>query len=179
MILRTSCLTLIIVSACELVRGDPLYSVTPVPNPTSGESSSAVGINDAGQIIGASYGPVHAFETFVYDHGSVAYFGGGGSQAVAINNSGQVIFKMTADTRTGSVTLGYVYQSGSVIPISASTETENIIPTSIDNLGDVVGILNLPRTGSQPFLYNSGALTFLTRLEKRRQPWGGPRGHQR
>jgi probable HAF family extracellular repeat protein len=88
-----------------------------------GFESRATDINEAGQIVGASFGGAARSSAFLYDGGRVTEivgaFGGDRSYADGINNRGQMVG--FADDATGNQH-GFLYDRGVLTDLSAVTE---------------------------------------------------------
>jgi probable HAF family extracellular repeat protein len=114
-----------------------------------GRSSSASGINDAGQVTGVADTADGVQHAFLYATGQMIDIGSalGGTiatRATAINNAGQIVGTLGA-------TSGFLYSNGQITPLGFS-------PTAINNAGQVVG------SNQRAVLYSNGQLTDLGTL---------------
>jgi len=104
-----------------------------------GATSQALGINDAGQVVGFSeITPVnHVFHAFLWDSSDgmqdLGTFGEFNSYATAINNAGQVVGQITNGQ-------GVLWSDGQMIPLCG--QPANCVPYSINNAGQIVGQSN-------------------------------------
>jgi len=128
-----------------------------------GNSSEALGLNDADQIVGWSLtkaGKKHGFiftSGFLRDLGSL--FVGTSSEATAINELGQVVGFSSTTTGNTTVEHGYFFSEGKATDLGSlgGNETE---PDAMNNVGDVVGVSTLTsgNTTFEPFLYSNGTI---------------------
>jgi probable HAF family extracellular repeat protein len=138
-----------------LYSGGKITSLTPL--------SSVNGINDAGQIIGYSFG--HAV---LYDGGkmtNLGTFGGGYSSAAAINSSGQVVglsyINLTGDTHA------FLYSGGKMTDLGTLPGFSRSQANDINASGQIVGTASTSQGVNGPsraFLDSGGKLTDLGTL---------------
>jgi probable HAF family extracellular repeat protein len=131
-----------------------------------GSYSSAIGINDRGQIVGVSSiaGDVTT-HAFLYSNGKVTdlgTLGGSESSATAINNNGQVAGY--SDTSDGNVS-AFLYRNGVMTGLGTLGGTVSIA-VAINNKGQVVGdsTFNDSGMGQHAFLYSNGKMIDLGTL---------------
>jgi probable HAF family extracellular repeat protein/parallel beta-helix repeat protein len=133
----------------------------------AGPDSNARGINDLGDVVGGSSfdatgAPLHAFH---YSGGHMADLGtlGSprqfGSQAFAINSSGQVVGG--AFTATGRFH-PFLYSGGQMIDLGSLGADS--FATVINASGQVAGTFETNRDGAHGFLYSGGVMTDLGNL---------------
>jgi len=132
-------------------------------------TGGASGINASGQVVGTT----SSDQAFLYSGGAVTYLGvpPGGSQsyATAINNSGEIAgYSYEKPPGSGYVPQAFIYSDG-VIQNIGGIEIGNVllaIPTSINNLGQIVGDTNgsLGSPNRAPFLYTGGSMYNLDNL---------------
>ena len=137
-----------------------------------GTASYAYDINNAGQIVGDSWTNTSRLSdtAYVYSNGMMYALGKLGDLpaiwAQAINESGQIAgYAGNVDTGGPTVEHGYLLTGGTFIDLgNASEQLTNVIPTGMNNLGQIVGSV----TGSEgivnPFLYSGGVLRDLNTL---------------
>jgi probable HAF family extracellular repeat protein len=114
-------------------------------------SSSATDLNDAGEVVGASYSPDGtSARAFLYRNGTLIDLGPG--IANAINESGIIVG--TADYRAVR------YENGAVIDLGDFGESPLTNAIDINDPGQIVGYSYVQTTGgffvAHPFLYESG-----------------------
>jgi probable HAF family extracellular repeat protein len=149
-----------------------LNSLTTLP--TGAILSSAVGINDAGQIAGEMYmgnGDSHAY---LYSGGTVTdlgTLGGSYSEATGINNSGWVV----GNSYTASYDLNHVFlYDGTTMRdlgapyIEAGGFPGVSVAYGMNDIGQIVGFAYFPGMIRDPFLYSGGVWTDLGNLGGRR-----------
>lgn len=117
-----------------------------------GGVSSAVGINDAGQVLIDSYSPggLVPDNAYIYSGGSLTNIGA--FTPLAINNSGQVVGYRAVGANTGI----YLYSAGSLTYLAALGTTA--IARGINDSGEIVGYDLDADVG---FLYANGQKTRL------------------
>lgn len=117
-----------------------------------GGVSSAVGINEAGQVlIDYTPGPFLPDQAYVYSGGSLTNIGA--FTPVAINNSGQVAGYGTIGANTGV----FLYSGGNVTYIAALGSGADV--RGMNDAGQIVGYDSNGRFG---FLYSNGQVTRLS-----------------
>ncbi|RSL17681.1 putative HAF family extracellular repeat protein [Edaphobacter aggregans] len=151
----SSILLFLILFACASQVIAQVYQITDLGTLPSQTSSSAVGINQLGQIAGSSGN--HAF---LYSNGTMTDLGflPGSNQASAsaINNSGQIVGTYGLTTLQGR-TLGFLWDSGvisdpfnSAAYINGQFETQGFEPVAINDNGQVA--VNLASNGNSTAL---------------------------
>jgi probable HAF family extracellular repeat protein len=121
----------------------------------TGQASSGLDINDAGQIVGAAEPSVGALAIpFLYSAGVMGNLGLSDGSAEAINNSGQIAGR--AQLVPVSEPHGYLYSGGTITDLGFDA-----LPRDVNNLGQVVGSLDLFGPEFHAFLYSGGTRTDL------------------
>ena len=122
--------------------------------------SYALGINDAGQVVGysdtANYGTQHAF---LYSGGKMTdlgTLGQGNSWAYAINNTGQVV----GFSNTNQGISAFLYSGGTITNLGSLFGSFSSA-YAINNVGQVVGITAVAGTPPHAFLYTAGKMVDL------------------
>ena len=154
---RTSLLTLGLFLLLNLPAAATSYRFTNLGS-LGGGSSSAAGINAAGQVAGwskiSSSGPNHAF---LYSGGvmhDLGTLGGNSSQGFAINASGQVAGSAYASDNNQRA---FLYSGGSLMDLGALPDAHESSAFGINAAGQVVGgayILDLGPYRKHAFRYN-------------------------
>jgi probable HAF family extracellular repeat protein len=131
-----------------------------------GTSTTALGMNDAGQIVGLSTTTSGRRHAFLYSDGTMTDVSASGdatqadSFASGINNAGQVVF-----TQSNGLVLSergvFIYDHGVVTSLNSSPRH---FANAINNHGQVVGGIADPGEGGRSFTawrYSAGAFSFL------------------
>jgi probable HAF family extracellular repeat protein len=166
-------------STLDATCGGPEYEAKPVlwiqgtaqelPTLHGDSDGQARGINNLGQVVGASGGcvtttpPLHAL---LWHNGTVTDLGNLGgelySEAVAINDRGQVVGSSDVPgddfAGPGSTAHGFLWKSGRIRDLGTIPGDANGFAISINNQGQAVGI------GSRAILWQNGRLTDLNTL---------------
>jgi probable HAF family extracellular repeat protein len=118
-----------------------------------GHASSAVGINDAGQVVGTAFTSTGAYHAYLYSNGVMIDVNPPGTVSFGngINASGQVV------GYTGGGAFGFVYSNGKTTKIDAF----GFLPSGINASGQVVGVGGGLGAAA---LYSDGKLTYLGSL---------------
>lgn len=126
-----------------------------------GISSSPLGINDSGQVVGTySMGDATSSTNapFLYSDGTMidlGTFGGNNGGASAINNLGQII-GYSSTSINGTISDPFLYSNGTLTNLSASLgHNSNVF--SINDSAQIVG-----QTPNGPFVYAGGVFTDLS-----------------
>lgn len=141
-----------------------------------GTQSRAVGINDAGQVVGFSdisslNSPDNAEHAFLYSGGTMidlGTLGGRNSNAYAINNAGQIVgYSLTAGPNPRGQPFdrhAFIYENGTMRDIG--TPGEMSTAWDINDAGQVVGVGGSDSGFARAFLYDSrsGAMADLGAL---------------
>jgi len=149
---------------------------------TGGASSSALGVNSAGIIVGQASDATGATRAFVYSGGTMAALptlgGSGGFDAAnAINSTNQIVGS-AIDANNSEVAYLYSLTSvdgsgahGTMTPIGllAGGSTSNAL--SINDAGVVVGTGDTDSSSADAFIYQSGLLTDLNSLIDPNNGW--------
>lgn len=125
-----------------------LYSVTDLG--TLGTWSRALGINDAGQVVGASVTGDGFTRAFLYSNGTMMNLGTLGgigtgpvpysySIAWGINNAGQVIGESLS---TDNNYRAFLYSNGTMTNLGTQLGGVSSSASAINNVGEIVGIVN-------------------------------------
>ena len=170
-----------------LYDGNTLINLGAFGKSPSGEAwSYAEAVNNSGQVIGnSSYyvaGVQQGWRAFLYDHGalfnlgflgSVPNYGSIISNAVAINDTGQITgYSTYYEMGTYKGGRGFLYEHGVLNSLGTlSTDASgygNSIPTALNNAGQIVGryerFLLGETVGDRPFLYDQGTMFDLNDL---------------
>jgi probable HAF family extracellular repeat protein len=142
--------------------------------PPGAYQASASAINDAGQIIGSSFGGTIS-GVFLYSNGQFTTLpipsGSSGISANAINNAGQIAGAISFTS--GAPSHAAVFSNGAWIDLGVFPGAPGSTATGINSSGQVVGWARFPNTGTyhRPipgklviFIYRNGALVDLNTL---------------
>jgi probable HAF family extracellular repeat protein len=133
-----------------------------------GASSAAFAINDAGQVVGTSYGDAEALPTrgFLYSGGAMSAIQAPGSTyAFGINNAGTVVGGMTvAASDGGTLQHAYTYAGGGFTDLGTLSIGDTSRAYAINGAGAVVGaaansVNGAPNFPENPFIYRNGTMT--------------------
>ena len=136
-----------------------------------GVTGSALGINNAGQVVGSTGQPGFEFSgsAFIWDNGVVTGLGpvlGGFSAALDINNQGQIVGIRGSPPNTASWR-AFLYDTptGAVTDLGSLGGTFRSTATSINDAGHVAGWASLPDQNTfHAFLWRNGVMTDLGAL---------------
>lgn len=140
-------------------------TTTILPTLGGGRGTRALGINDAGTVVGFSNpAGISSFQAFVYSGGtmtSLGTLGGAESAAYGINASGQIVGE--AETDTGEIK-AFLYQGGAMTSLG-TLGGANSYGRAINDLGWVTGSSFLTEsTDLAPFVYKGGSMVDLGSL---------------
>lgn len=126
-----------------------------------GSTGVAEDINDNGVIVGFSEDEQSTDRPFIWKNGVMSALSGIVSgYAYAINDHDQVV----GVYRDQSGYNGFLWDNGTVTPISRPLNSTSITPRAINNLGQVVGDVNMGTLGYQAFFWENGFTTLLPSL---------------
>lgn len=129
-----------------------------------GVSSTAVGINNLGQVVGTITSP-SANTAFLYSEGSMVSLGtldgtdGSSSRASDINDAGQIV----GTASVGFSGHAFLYQNGTMSDLGTLGGSESEA-YGINNFGQVVGFSLAPGSVERAFLYQGGTMSDLGTL---------------
>jgi probable HAF family extracellular repeat protein len=142
--------------------GDP--QITTLNNPLATGTTSAYGINDAGQIVG-SYVDGTGIHGFVYSNGSYSTINNplnpNNTVLYGINNAGQVVGQYGG---ANGIMQGFLYSNGTFTTLQDPASPNFTQANGISNGGLITGNINIsqgPGFGGTGFgfVYNSGSYT--------------------
>jgi probable HAF family extracellular repeat protein len=146
-----------------------------------GSSSSALSINDHGQIVGDSYVSGDAsYRGFIVNSGSMSALSGPDYlRASAINNAGTVAGEMSVTTPAGDQVHAFTYSSGSYTDLGVLPIGDGSRAMGLNNTGDVVGaaantIGGAPNFPEDPIMVHKGTMVDLGVLDPN-GIWSGAR----
>ena len=131
-----------------------------------GTESSALGINNVGQVVGDSSTATSGIvpHPFLWQNGAMTdlgTLGGSRGEAFAINDAGQVV----GDSTTASgVRHAFLWQSGVMTDLGTLPGGTESAALSINNNGQVVGFSTIASGSGDAFLWQSGVMTDLGTL---------------
>jgi probable HAF family extracellular repeat protein len=126
--------------------------------------SKAYGVNDFGQAVGSSGGvrSGRSFErAFLYNGGplqDLGTLGGTQSQALAINNGGQVVGWSFGKNNAGPY--AFTYSDGTMTPLP-TLGGKYALATAINASGQIAGVSSLSSGGQHAFIYSNGWMSDL------------------
>ncbi len=137
-----------------------------------GTASFAYAINNSGQIVGDSWLNTSGLSdtAFIYSNGLMSALGSLGSQpaiqAFAINDQGQLVGCAGAVSTGGpTITRGFLSSGGSMVDLGdLGGLLTNVVPTAINNHGQVVGTISGFEGPVRAFVYSGGVITDLNSL---------------
>ncbi len=124
--------------------------LAPIPS-LGGLQTIPADINDAGQVVGWSVTTANARHAFLYQSGQTTDLGtldGGTSQALAINNAGQIV----GTSETASGTHAFLYQAGSLSDLGTLGGPESLA-SDINASGFAAGFADLAGGSRHASLY--------------------------
>jgi probable HAF family extracellular repeat protein len=135
------------------VQAATAYTITDLGT-LGGESSYAYGMNDSGQIVGRSKDEFDVRHAFIYEGGvmSVLIDEAASSEAIAINNSGQVTGEMYDNCVAVNSYCSYLFDDDTAIEIDG-LGGGNTQAAAISTTGQVVGIGGAANNEYHAFLY--------------------------
>ncbi len=154
---------LLIVLAIEVAISSSAFAVTYTITDLGtlgGTDSVALGLNEAGQVVGYSYLPDNTtFRAFLYSNGTMhdlGTLGGAHSIATGINEAGQVVgYAYLPDN---AVEHAFLYSNGTMHDLGTLGGIDSFA-TGINEAGQVVGYSDpLGNVGQHAFLYSNGTM---------------------
>ncbi|MEQ9624207.1 MAG: PEP-CTERM sorting domain-containing protein [Coleofasciculus chthonoplastes F1-TOW-03] len=130
--------------------------------------SSAISINNSGQVVGWAENEHGEQRAFLWENGEmmdIGTLGGSTSLARDINNSGQIVGN--AQPTTGGNGHAFLWENGVMTDLGTLGGSFSI-PNAINDSGQVVGYVNLSGGGSfnhRAFLWQDGTMTDLGTLD--------------
>lgn len=130
-----------------------------------GNSSRALGVNDAGQVVGFSYlADNPAPRAFLVENGAMrdlGDFGGAIASANAINQAGHIAG--VADAADG-VAHAFLYRDGRMIDLGTLYPNRSTAATAMNDSGMIVGVGSWASTSDTAFVWRGGVMMDLNAL---------------
>jgi probable HAF family extracellular repeat protein len=130
-----------------------------------GNSSRALGVNDAGQVVGfSSVAGSPSARAFIYENGvmrDLGGFGGAATLASAINQAGQIVG--SADDASG-MAHAFLYEDGVMRDLGTLFGGRPTAATAINDSGLIVGVGSTGAGGGAAFVWRDGVMTALDEL---------------
>ncbi|HEX5227022.1 MAG TPA: hypothetical protein VFW44_04900 [Bryobacteraceae bacterium] len=122
--------------------------------------SDALGVNDAGTVVGYGWPDTADLHAFVYSNGKMVElgtFGGSNSLAHAVNNSGQVVgWSMTSS----GVTHAFLYSNGELRDLGVPSGASSTTAIAIASNGEILGLVQVG-SNTEISRYSNGTWTQL------------------
>jgi probable HAF family extracellular repeat protein len=128
-----------------------------------GSDSHALGLNDAGQVVGASLTNEDVWRAFLYTNGAMANLGtlgGTYSAAYSVNVAGEVVGE--SETTDGRI-MAFLYANGAMRELG-TLGGANSIAFAVNSLHQVVGASETSAKLSHAFVYRNGKMADLGTL---------------
>jgi len=134
-------------------------------------------VNDSGEIVGGLYSSVASSsqttnannQAFVYNNGTLfalGTFGHQASGASAISNNGQIAIWVQDGNNASGTRNALIDNNGTVTQVPAPVPNAFLMPTAINNAGQVIGQFTAPDLNSEhAFLYSAGKTIDLGALQ--------------
>jgi probable HAF family extracellular repeat protein len=140
--------------------------------PGTNSNTSAFSINEAGQIVGASWTPDGDYHACLWENGTITDLGTlpgySGSSAYAINEAGQIV----GSSGTGGSDDHWhacLWEDGTITDLGTLPGAERSAAYGVNNSGQIVGWSDVEPFGQHACLWEDGTITDLGTLSA--SPW--------